>query len=280
MAQQGYIRTNNSTTKKIGKYFVGITNSETAKVESKQVRDGYISDTSGEAKQFYHRHIYTMSGTKYTYYSAEQHSYPTECRCGKTSTGYGKHYNNSGNKTGWTQGNANYHYQYYICDACNTSYGNYTKRGIHNSNNTITGYAATCTTAGLTDGKECSICGKTMVSRKIIPVLGHDWGDWTITKSATCSEKGQKTRTCSRDTSHIETADIEKNPDNHTNLSYQSKTPATCTADGINHYECTGCGTQVDRVVKGTALGHNWVEAAYGYHYTCSRCGTVTNNPY
>lgn len=38
-----------------------------------------------------------------------------------------------------------------------------------------------------------------------IPALGHDWGEWTVTKEATADEEGEETRVCKRDPSHIET---------------------------------------------------------------------------
>ena len=41
----------------------------------------------------------------------------------------------------------------------------------------VKGYAATCTKAGLTDGKKCSDCGKITQKQIIIPALGHNYVD-------------------------------------------------------------------------------------------------------
>ena len=41
-----------------------------------------------------------------------------------------------------------------------------------------------------------------------IPKKGHDWGDWEVTTPATCTEKGEKTRKCRNDPSHVETQEI------------------------------------------------------------------------
>lgn len=38
-------------------------------------------------------------------------------------------------------------------------------------------------------------CGE-VEKRKPFPPVGHQWGDWTVTKAATCTEPGEKTRTC------------------------------------------------------------------------------------
>ena len=39
----------------------------------------------------------------------------------------------------------------------------------------------------------------------IIPATDHDWGEWVITKEATYTETGLKTRICNNDPTHIET---------------------------------------------------------------------------
>lgn len=63
----------------------------------------------------------------------------------------------------------------------------------------------TCTKDGEKVG-ECSRCG--MKETKKIPALGHEWGDWTVTTPATCTNEGVETRICNRDPSHVETRTI------------------------------------------------------------------------
>ena len=55
----------------------------------------------------------------------------------------------------------------------------------------------------------CTECGEE-ISRKAIPVggYGHNWGEWVVTKEPTATEAGARTRTCKRDSSHIETETI------------------------------------------------------------------------
>ena len=49
---------------------------------------------------------------------------------------------------------------------------------------------ATCTTAGLTAGKHCSVCGKILQAQNEIPALGHKYGDIIPKTEPTCSQKG------------------------------------------------------------------------------------------
>lgn len=63
---------------------------------------------------------------------------------------------------------------------------------------TIPGKAATCTESGLTDGEKCSVCGETLQKQETIPALGHDLGEWTVTREPTHSAEGEEQRICSR----------------------------------------------------------------------------------
>ena len=49
--------------------------------------------------------------------------------------------------------------------------------------------AATCTEAGITAGKKCSVCGETLEAQKELPALGHDWKVIPEVIS-TCTKKG------------------------------------------------------------------------------------------
>lgn len=56
--------------------------------------------------------------------------------------------------------------------------------------------APTCTAKGYTT-HTCSRCGDHYTDSETDP-LGHDWGDWVVTKEATETEDGARTRTCKR----------------------------------------------------------------------------------
>ena len=95
----------------------------------------------------------------------------------------------------------------------------------HDWHNTVT-RRPTCTK----DGEkvwECSRCG--MKKTEKIPALGHDWGDWTVTTPATCTNEGVETRTCNRDPSHVETRTIPTTGHNWVD-------------NGNGTHTCTNCG--------------------------------------
>ncbi len=138
----------------------------------------------------------------------------------------------------------------------------------------------TCTEAGKKQ-KVCENCGKLLEVE--IPALGHNYenrvctrcgekepgcenhtfGDWVITKNATCVAEGSKKRTCT--VCGVEEVETIPATGVHTYGEWQVTKQATCTADGIKTKTCTGCGaTQSQSIAK---LGHNYVNG------TCTRCG-------
>lgn len=74
---------------------------------------------------------------------------------------------------------------------------------------------------------ECSRCG--MKKTEKISALGHDWGAWTVTTPATCTNEGVETRTCNRDPSHVETRTIPTTGHNWVD-------------NGNGTHTCTNCG--------------------------------------
>jgi len=63
----------------------------------------------------------------------------------------------------------------------------------------VSGYAATCTEPGLTDGVKCSVCGEILVSQNEIPTLGHSFEsyepDGNGLETATCANGCGETHT-------------------------------------------------------------------------------------
>lgn len=94
----------------------------------------------------------------------------------------------------------------------------------HDWHYTVT--SPTCTKDGEKFG-ECSRCG--MKETKKISALGHEWGDWTVTTPATCTNEGVETRICKRDPSHVETRTIPTTGHNWVD-------------NGNGTHTCTNCG--------------------------------------
>ena len=112
--------------------------------------------------------------------------------------------------------------------------------------------APTCTQAGKTAGKHCSVCNEVLVAQQevaalghdlvddaavaptcteagktaghhcsrcdykdggeVVAATGHDWGEWVQTKAPSATEEGEEQRTCKNDPSHTETRPIDRTP--------------------------------------------------------------------
>ncbi len=73
------------------------------------------------------------------------------------------------------------------CNDCNTYISGGTEISkIDHTLESIPGYAADCTTEGLTDGQKCSVCGTVTQKQEAIPATGHSY------KNGKCSVCGDK----------------------------------------------------------------------------------------
>ena len=116
--------------------------------------------------------------------------------------------------------------------------------------------APTCTDAGKTEGKHCSVCNKVIVEQEEIEALGHSYTS-TVTKPATEEEEGIRTYTCSRcDDTYTDV--IPKLPAGHVHDYVKTVlTEPSCLQDGVNKFVCEGCGDEYTE--PSPALGHTEV---------------------
>ena len=129
----------------------------------------------------------------------------------------------------------------------------------------IPGCEATCTADGLTEGSYCSVCNETIVAQEVIRATGHAFGDWSETKAPTCTEEGEKSRSCAN-CDAVETEVIAK-----LGHSYEAVVTApTCTSGGYTTYTCACGDTYVADETE--ALGHTPVTLP-GYDATCTEDG-------
>lgn len=88
----------------------------------------------------------------------------------------------------------------YVCKKCRVSFNSMPLSALgHDWDRTKAVYtsAPSCTTGG-TLSMPCRNTGCTARQTEAVPALGHSWGAWSVTKTATAYEQGEETRTCSR----------------------------------------------------------------------------------
>lgn len=113
--------------------------------------------------------------------------------------------------------------------------------------------APTCTETGLTEGSHCSACGEVIKAQETVPATGHSFGEWVVTKAATCTEDGVETRACSV-CDATETRAIEKT--GHTVVIDSAVAPTYDEAGKTEGSHCSVCGEVIEAQETVPALGH------------------------
>ena len=112
------------------------------------------------------------------------------------------------------------------------------------------------------------------------PTGDHVWNSGTVTKPATCTEKGVRTYTCTSST-HTRTEDIPALNHSFDGQTYVSNNDATCEQDGTKTAKCVRYGTggcmETDTVPDtGSKLGHSFEEYVSDNNATYESDGTKT----
>ena len=129
---------------------------------------------------------------------------------------------------------------------------------------------ATCTEPGKIE-TVCNECGE-VVSTEAIAALGHDFGDYIVTKAPTCTEAGEETAKCSR----CEATDTKELAAlGHDFGDYIVTKETTCTEAGEKTAICTRCG-EVGEKEAIAALGHAFGEYVVTKEATCTEPGEET----
>ena len=130
---------------------------------------------------------------------------------------------------------------------------------------------ATCTTDGKTEGSHCSVCGAVIKAQEIIKATGHKFGNWTTTKSATCTESGTQIRKC-ENCGATESKSLSAK--GHTEV-VDKAIPATCTTDGKTEgSHCSVCGAVIKAQETIKATGHKFGNWTTTKSATCTESGT------
>lgn len=128
---------------------------------------------------------------------------------------------------------------------------------------------ATCTEAGLKEGKHCSVCNAVIVPQEPEAALGHDYSKEIMTdeyrkSAATCTAAAVYFKCCSRcgkvtpdetfsgkELGHKFTKKLEGTS--------TKSSDATCTEPAKYFYSCETCGAVgTETFTVGAALGHDW----------------------
>ena len=130
---------------------------------------------------------------------------------------------------------------------------------------------ATCTTDGKTEGSHCSVCGAVIKAQDTIKATGHKFGNWTTTKSATCTESGTQIRKCETCGA---TESKSLSAKGHTEV-VDKAIPATCTTDGKTEgSHCSVCGAVIKAQDTIKATGHKFGNWTTTKSATCTESGT------
>ncbi len=150
---------------------------------------------------------------------------------------------------------------------------------VDHTEETIPGYAATCTEAGLSDGKKCTVCGTVTVEQNTIDATGHTEKEIPAV-AATCTTAGSTAGTKCSVCETVITAPKTVDAKGHTEVEIPA-VAATCTTAGATAgTKCSVCETVIKAPETVDAIGHTWTNDNYtdptfeadGY-WTCANNG-------
>ena len=135
-------------------------------------------------------------------------------------------------------------YTLHKCSVCNDTYkSDFTQPDETKHVEVIDkGYPATCTTAGLTDGSHCSVCGNIIKEQNVINPLGHDIKKFPAVEATCISEGKTAGEKCMREGCDYEIKQtVIPKSDSHVWDEGVISTKATCSKEGKITYTCLIC---------------------------------------
>lgn len=139
----------------------------------------------------------------------------------------------------------------------------------------IPGKAATCTEAGLTDGKYCAVCNTVLTRQEQIAATGHQQGT-APGKAATCTEAGLTEKKYCTVCNAVLTPQEQIPALGHKETVVPGKA-ATCTEAGMtNGKRCERCNTVLEEQKTIQALEHAFENYISNQDATCLTDGTET----
>lgn len=109
------------------------------------------------------------------------------------------------------------------------------------------GEPATCTKPGLTPTTYCVDCGQTLEPGEIIPPKGHHFGEWTVSRKATCTNPGEYERIC--ECGERETKPIPARGAHIPNAEWEIVREPAPGKEGLRARKCALCGEHIEEIV-------------------------------
>ena len=127
------------------------------------------------------------------------------------------------------------------CNLCGAEEIQQTSAALGHNDVVISGYAATCTQDGLSDGAQCSVCNEILGAQQVVPAAGHT--ETVISGSAaTCTADGLTDGAKCSVCGEILTAQGSIPATGHTEETVLG-TSATCNTEGLTDgKKCSVCG--------------------------------------
>ena len=150
--------------------------------------------------------------------------------------------------------------------------------------------APTCTEAGLTEGKKCSVCGEILVAQETVAALDHDYNEVDGTAvAATCTTAGKHAdQKCSRCNVVIEGETIAALGHDWSNWTVVKE--ATEDEEGLEVRTCGRDATHTEEraipkldhthdLVNTDAVSATCTVDGNLEYWTCSKCGRIYSDP-
>ena len=131
------------------------------------------------------------------------------------------------------------------------------------------GQSPDCIHDGWHDYRACSRCE--FNDFLTIPALGHDYGEWEISKQSSCFEHGEERRVCTRCENHFETRYLQTVA--HTEGDWITDKVPSCESGCLKIKYCTVCN-EVLATEEIPALGHDFGEWVQTSAPNCTDKGT------
>ena len=173
-------------------------------------------------------------------------------------------------------------YTTHTCSVCGHNYVDNHTNALGHTEAIDSAKAPTCTETGLTEGKHCSVCGKTLTAQQTVPATGHTAGNPVVENNVApeCEKAGSYDNVvyctvCNAEISR-NTATVDATGHTAGNPVVENNVAPECEKAGSydNVAYCTVCNAETSRnTVTVPATGHNGPAADCVNASVCTACG-------